>query len=419
MRRSLRLVIAAGAAAACAVTGLAACGGTDVLDQARNGGLEPCPNTAGVDRSSINLGMLYSGSPDDGDTSARFRAGVDARLGEANAKGGINGRHLGYQVADDEGSPSLNAVGGRVLARDDDTLAILQFSGASAGSAKVLSDDGVPVVDGQITDPGVGARANVFSYARPLVSQPAPSGWGDFLNEQGARRVATVALQLSPGTQAMAQAAEQSVRAAGLRVSASLQVPAGPLDRQGFADQILAADADSLIAFVPAPTFYQLVRGVREAGLGLAAIVGGPTSYDRSQLATLGDKAAGVYSFLDYTPFEINASAHKRFLAALAAHAPQAAALPDGPALVGWISADLLLRGITAAGVCPTRAGVLAGLRRQTRYDADGLLPAPINLSRGVTAVTPCYDYVRVNPKGSAFAPVSGKPKCGRVLPSQ
>ncbi|CAO5252706.1 ABC transporter substrate-binding protein [Frankia sp. AgKG'84/4] len=419
MRKTLRSVIAAGAAAACAVTGLAACGGSDILSQARNGGPAPCPTTAGVDRASIDLGMLYSGSADNGDTSARFRAGVDARLGEVNAKGGINGRRLGYRIADDEGSPSLNAAGARILARDDDTLAVLQFSEASAGSAKVLSDAGMPVVDGQITDPGIASRANVFSYSRPLVSQPAPSGWGDFLNDRGARRVAVVSLQLSPGTQAMAHAAEQSVRAADLRVSTSLQVPAGPIDRQAFADQILAADADSLIAFVPAPTFYQLVRGVREAGLGLAAIIGGPTSYDRSQLAALGDKAAGVYAFLDYTPFEINAAAHRRFLTALATHAPQAAALPDGPALVGWISADLLLRGIAAAGVCPTRAGVLAGLRQQTHYDADGLLPAPINLSRGITAVTPCYDYVRVNPKGSAFSPVSATPKCGHVLPTQ
>jgi ABC-type branched-subunit amino acid transport system substrate-binding protein len=421
MRKSLRSLVAAGAAVACTVIGLQACGGgggTDVLSQVRRGGPEPCPPAEGIGRTSISLGMLYSASQYDGDPSARFRAGVDARLGEANAKGGINGRRLTYRVEDDEASPELNAVAGRSLALGGHALGILQFSETSSGSASLLAAAGVPVVDGQITDPAVGSRPNVFSYARPMVAQPATTGWGEFLHDRGARHVATVSLQLSAGTQAMARAAEQSVRAAGLRVAGSLQVPTGPFDGQRFVQQVLEANADSLIAFVPAPAFYQIVAAARNAGLGLAAIVGNPTTYDSGQAAAVGDKASGVYAFLDYTPFEINAAAHRRFLAAMAAHAPQAATLPDGNALVGWISADLMLRGIAAAGVCPTRAAVLAGLRGQTRYDADGLLPAPINLSRGVTAVAPCYDYVRVNPEGTRFTPVTDKPQCGRVLPA-
>ncbi len=420
MRRSLRSFAAAGTAVASLVFGLTACGGGGggggILSQVRRGGVDPCAPTPGVDRSKINLGMLYSSSPYAGDPSALFRAGVDARLGEQNAKGGINGRRLSYSVEDDEAAPELNAVGGRVLAQRDQALGILQFSVAAVGSAKSLESTGVPVVDGQITDPSLSPRSNVFGYSRPTVEEPASSGWGEFLANRGAQRAVTVSLELSSATRSMARAAEKSVRAAGLKVADNLQVPSGPFDADQFADQVRDSGADSLIAFVPAPNFYQIVAAVQDAYLGLKAILGNPTSYDRSQLARVGDSAAGAYAFLDYTPFELSTPAHRRFLAAMAAYAPQAAALPDGTALIGWISADLLLRGIAAAGVCPTRAGALAGLRHQTHFDADGLLPAPINLSKGVSDIAPCYDYVQVTPDGKKFVLVPGKPRCGRIL---
>ncbi|MCM3924256.1 ABC transporter substrate-binding protein [Frankia sp. AiPs1] len=418
MRRSLRSFVAASAAVAGLVVGITACGGDggDILSQARNGGADPCAPTPGVDRDTIGLGMLYSGSPYDGDPSALFRAGVDARLGEQNAKGGIYGRRLSYRIADDEAIPALNAVGGRTLAQRDTALGILQFSVAAAGSARQLESAGVPVVDGQITDPSLAPRSNVFSYSRPAVQEPTSSGWGEFLANRGAHRAVTVSLELSSATRATADAARRSVLAAGLRVSDNLEVPSGPFDADRFADEVRDSGADSLIAFVPAPNFYQIVAAVQDADLDLKAILGNPTSYDRSQLPRVGHSAAGAYAFLDYTPFELKTPAHRRFLAAMAAYAPQAAALPDGTALIGWISADLLLRGITTAGVCPTRAGVLAGLRRQTRFDADGLLPAPINLSRGVANIAPCYDYVQVTQDGKRFVPVPGKPRCGRIL---
>ncbi|CAJ64185.1 MULTISPECIES: ABC transporter substrate-binding protein [Frankia] len=421
MRRSLRSSVAAIAAVASMVVGVTACGGGggnggDILSQARNGGSDPCAPTPGVDRDTVGLGLLYSGSPYDGDPSALFRAGVDARLGEQNAKGGIYGRRLSYRIEDDEAVPALNAVGGRALAQRDKALGILQFSVAAAGSAKQLESTGVPVVDGQITDPSLAPRSNVFSYSRPAVQEPTSSGWGEFLANRGAHRAVTVSLELSSATRSTADAARRSVLAAGLKVSDNLQVPSGPFDADRFVDEVRDSGADSLIAFVPAPNFYQIVAAVQDADLGLKAILGNPTSYDRSQLARVGDSAAGAYAFLDYTPFELNTPAHRRFLAAMAAYAPQAAALPDGTALIGWISADLLLRGITTAGVCPTRAGVLAGLRRQTRFDADGLLPAAINLSRGVANIAPCYDYVQVTQDGRKFVPVPGKPRCGRIL---
>ncbi|MCM3884282.1 ABC transporter substrate-binding protein [Frankia sp. R82] len=399
--------------------------GSSLLDQVAHGGPNPCPTTPGVDRDTIRLGMVYSGPPSNGpgalggDPSALFRAGVDARLGEQNARGGINGRRLTYQLEDDHGVPTRNAVAGRTLTGPGDALGIVQFSSASAGGAPALAAAGVPVVDGQVSDPGAASRPNVFSYSRPMGLTPASSGWGDFLYSRGARRVATVAVQLSDGTQAMAGAAQASARAAGMRVAAALLVPPGSLDADQFIEQIRAADADSVLAFVPAPTFYAIVTAARNASLGLTAILGDQTTYSQGELAAAGAKAANVYSFVDYAPFELATPAHRRVRTALATYAPQAATLTEGNALIGWISADLMLAGVSAAGRCPTRAALLAALHHLDRYDAGGLLLTPINPSKGLAAATACYDYLRVNKDGATFTPVNTTPRCGRTVTTE
>ncbi|MCK9876890.1 ABC transporter substrate-binding protein [Frankia sp. Ag45/Mut15] len=442
MRRHRRSHAAARAVITCVLVAVTGCGAHETSDAGQPGGRGdtavtksllrqvaqggyPCATTPGVDRDTIRLGMVYSGSPSGGpgdtggDPSAQFRAGVDARLGEQNALGGVDGRRLTYRIEDDHGIPTRNAAAGRSLTGAGDALGILRFSSASGGGAPELAAAAVPVVDGHVSDPGAATRTNVFSYSRPMGMSPASSGWGDFLYSRGARRVATVAVQLSDGTQAMAAAAQRSARAAGMRVAASLLVSPGPLDGEKLVEQIRAADADSVIAFVPAPTFYAIATAAHNAALGLTAILGDQTTYSKNELAAAGTRAAGVYTFVDYAPFELAAPAHQRFRTALTTYAPQAATLADGNALIGWISADLLLTGVRAAGHCPTRAALLTALRTLDHYDAGGLLLAPINPAKGLAAATACYDYLRVNKDGATFTPVSATPRCGRTVTTE
>ncbi|WP_235826346.1 ABC transporter substrate-binding protein [Candidatus Frankia alpina] len=397
------------------LAGVAACGSR--RDDRAGTVNTACATAApGVTQDGINLGLLYSGSGFGSDPSTLFRAGIDARPDEQNAKGGMNGRKITYSFRDDESVPELNLVAGRDLAEHGNVLSILQFSVAPSGSAALLEQQGVPAVEGVIPDPG--EHRNVFGYSRPLSQLPVSSGWGEFIAAKGGKRAVTISVELSAATTTLAGISAQSLRAAGVDVVTNLQVPAGAFDAARFAQQLRAAGADSLIAFVPAQTYYQIVAGARAAGVNLTVALGNLATYDRSALDLVGAAAAGAYSFLDYAPFELNTAAHRRFLAAMAAYSPQAASVPDGSTLIGWITTDLLLEGIKAAGLCPTRASVLTGLRAQTHYDAGGLLPAPIDLSKGMGNIAPCYDYVQVNKAGTGFDPVAPAPGCGHVLPA-
>lgn len=124
------------------LAGVAACGSR--RDDRAGTVNTACATAApGVTQDGINLGLLYSGSGFGSDPSTLFRAGIDARLDEQNAKGGMNGRKITYSFRDDESVPELNLVAGRDLAEHGNVLSILQFSVAPSGSAALLEQQGV------------------------------------------------------------------------------------------------------------------------------------------------------------------------------------------------------------------------------------------------------------------------------------
>src|SRR5262245_49948469 len=71
-----------------------------------SGGSNECPPTPGVTADTIKIGLIY---PDTGGGIATgFRAtpsAVAARIGEANAHGGVHGRQVVIEWRDDESNP--------------------------------------------------------------------------------------------------------------------------------------------------------------------------------------------------------------------------------------------------------------------------------------------------------------------------
>ena len=112
-----------------------------------------------------------------------------------------------------------------------------------------------------------------------------------------------------------------------------------------------------------------------------------------------------VTVFVSYTPFEAQTPGVRRFLDAMNRYAPELSDRTQLFAVHGYVSADLFLRGLELAGDCPTRAGFIDALGHST-YDADGLLPSPINLATSRGVLNNCYFFMRVNAAGTGFEPV-------------
>jgi len=80
---------------------------------------------------------------------------------------------------------------------------------------------------------------------------------------------------------------------------------------------------------------------------------------------------------------------------------------------MGYVAADLLIRGLKEAGKCPTRALFIDKLRNVTNYDGGGLAPGKISFKPGITpngTPSTCGYYLTV--KGTDLVP-DAKPTCG------
>nr|WP_261569190.1 ABC transporter substrate-binding protein [Frankia gtarii] len=364
----------------------------------------------GVTPDSVRLGLLY---PDTGNAAslfAPFRAGVDARLGVANEAGGVGGRQVQYTWRDDASNPAGNEAGARELVRTDRVFGIIESTSVASGSAAYLHGGRIPVT-GTSLEAAWTQNDNMFSYSNMISDGPSVTTWGAFVAERGGRNAIIAQSAFSATSVTMADKLALSLQAAGIRVVGRVDAT-GPIDIPGIGEKVRASGADVLVGAVTGAAFGQVVVGARAARANLRVILS-PVSYDQRLLKVFGPVLAGLYTFVDYQPFEMGAPAHQRFLAAMLKYAPQVSPPAQQAALSGWISADMFLRGLAAAGPCPSREAFIRGLRGLKGYDADGLLPAPIDFSSHFGQINRCYTFLQVAADAKHFELVPPAPRCG------
>jgi branched-chain amino acid transport system substrate-binding protein len=364
----------------------------------------------GVTADQVRLGLLY---PDTGNAASLFlpfRAGVDARLGIANDTGGVHGRRVVYSWRDDESRTSANLSAAHSLVDTDHVFGIIESTSAASGSAAFLNSREIPVT-GTSLDAAWTMYKNMFSYSNIIADGPSITTWGDFVAARGGHRAVLAQTSFSTTSLSFARELTASLGNARIPVVDTLDV-AGPIDVTEVGRRIKSSGADVLVGAVTGASFGQIVVAARLAGVNLRVILS-PTGYDQTLLRLFGPILADVYLFVDYLPFEMNTPAHQTFLQAMPKYAPQMQPPNQQAALSGWISADMFLRGLQAAGGCPTRAGMISALRAVRGYDAGGLLPGPIDFTAGFGQLNLCYTFLQVSSDAKRFEVVPPAPKCG------
>jgi ABC-type branched-subunit amino acid transport system substrate-binding protein len=366
----------------------------------------------GVTAKEIKIGFLY---PDTGSLSGgfhAFRAGVDARLGAANAGGGVAGRSLSYTWRDDASNPATNLAGARALINDDGAFGIIETTGAATGSAAFLHDREIPVT-GSGLEPAWTANDNMFTYLS-FMGSGSVSTWGDYTVSQGGHTAFILKTAFSETMRTIGEKVGASLRAVGVRVTGAAEIsPAA--DQTNIVNQIKASGADTLVALASPETLDQAVVAARRAGVSLRVAMSFSPGYDQNLLQKYGQGIAGTSYFLGTTPFELNTPAHREFLQAMSMYAPQLQPATNSGALSGWISADMMVRGLQEAGTCPTRQQFIRGFRAVKDYNANGLLPVPIDMTANFGQMNACLMFVKVNDDGTHFAPEPSA-RCGRRI---
>ncbi|MCL9760478.1 ABC transporter substrate-binding protein [Frankia sp. AiPa1] len=353
----------------------------------------------GVDDHQINLGVI---SPVSGPASGMFdavRAGVDARLGAANAVGGVHGRKIVYRWRDDQGAPQSNVAAARDLVEQQRAFGLIELSVAASGSTDYLTHQGIPVTG--------------TAYGQDRTNVVTADTQGRFVHEQGGRRAVILQPALSPAVANSAASYARSLTAAGVRMLDTITYTAGVDDPAVIGHRIAASGADTVVGVLAPKDLITVVDAIRGGGYSLKVVLSA-TGYDHELLRTFGSRMAGISVPVFYRPFELGGRGVQAYVDAMRRYAPQITEPQQDTAVAAYISTDLFLRGLQLAGACPTRGGFVAALSTVNSYDADGLI-SPMSLRAAAGQVTTCYSFVQANPAGDGFVVVEPN-LCGQNL---
>jgi Periplasmic binding protein len=125
----------------------------------------------------------------------------------------------------------------------------------------------------------------------------------------------------------------------------------------------------------------------------------------------------GDYFLSIYRPFSIPDAGTEQMAAAMQKYAHfSKTQFPTLFQYETWAGADLMIKGLQMAGPNPSRAAVIKDMRRIQAYDANGLLPNPIDYATIFGHDPPRQCVWVLLARKSGFVPVSTKAVCGTDL---
>ncbi|OHV35327.1 MULTISPECIES: ABC transporter substrate-binding protein [Pseudofrankia] len=371
----------------------------------------------GVTPDAVKIGLLY---PNTGVLSEAFksaRSGVEGRIGLANQSGGVNGRGIELIWRDDAAAASTNGTAAKELVEKDHVLGLIELSTAVSGSADYLDKSGVPVT-GLTAESLWNDHANMFSFSYLFAKGTAVTTFGLYAKAQGGTRAAVLEDAADGPSLEIANQLIASLASQGIETVDRVGYTTGSSSPTRTADEIIDSGADVIVGTVAMSSIADVLAAVRDAG-GHPKVVLSPSGYSQALVREQGPAIAGLTIWVNYTPFESASPAIQKYQKAMADFAPELDDPDQEVAVASYISTDLFLRGLEAAGPCPTRQAFITNLRKVTDYDAGGLVPGTINLSQNRGQPNTCYAFVRVNAHASGFevAKADGNGQwCGQLL---
>ncbi|MDT3444093.1 ABC transporter substrate-binding protein [Pseudofrankia sp. BMG5.37] len=418
MRSPVRTRLVRTAALAVSASGLAAslvaCGDQSAAEGA---GGSCSTTTPGITPTEVKAGMVWSDTGPAAETMRSFRAGVDARLHVANEEdGGVYGRKITYAWRDDQADQQLNLSAVQELLDQEKIFGLIYSPGAGTQSAKLLQERNIPVT-GLGSDPVWLGMNNMFSWV--YLGDGSSTTWGKFVHDQGGTRAGVFAIDTNATNGDFTQQIVASLKANDVKVVKMFYT--GEITSwQTVAQQIKANNIDALAGVLLPDAAAKLLPELAKIGITLGGslkVAQMPLGYSNSNLTTYGAALAGASIFTAIQPFELNTAGQQKFKQAMSDYAPEIQPPTQDMAVDGWISADLFIHGLQAAGKCPTRESFISGLRAVKDYDGAGMTPDASNdLSTNFRQTSTCYYAIKVSSDGSKFEPTSTTAMCGSVI---
>jgi branched-chain amino acid transport system substrate-binding protein len=372
----------------------------------------------GVTSTTVKVGLI---TEETGVASSEampgIPAGFKARIAMQNANGGVNGRKITFIIEDDTSSPAGNATAAGVeLARG--VFAVDDNSALAFGGARTFQSQGVPVVGGGYDGPEWSQDSNMFSTSySQFAKEPRYTVDPTLLRKAGANRFAVIGYGISPSSSLAAKYTSLSLQQAGFAVPyLNTSLPFGTVNTTAVALQMKQENVDSISAPIDANTELAIVNSGIQAGIKWR-YVSLATGYGQEWLDNPQAVASTQNAYFGalQVPVELHTPATIAEQAAFQKYGGFSG-IPSFDWTEGWTTADLLIKGLQAAGQNLTRESFIANLRKVTSYDAGGLLATPVNFEQYQTPPQHECGYA-VQLVGHKFVPTSTTPTCTNLVP--
>ena len=353
----------------------------------------------GVTTNSIRIGLIYPDSGPDGITSTYrgTRSGVEARIAQQNANGGVNGRTIDLVWRDDQANASTFSAAAHDLVDNEHVFGLIAQSIVVSDSAAWLNVRNVPVT-GAATTADWTRYPNFFDFGN-LFNPGVVSTFGDYVQAQGGTKALIVADPTFEVFQNLDAKIAPSLRNSQIAVVGTVSYAGTSPAR--IAAQLKSSGANALVVAAPTSAVMDIYTEAKRLGVRLKVVLG--SSIDNGgMIAQQGPQMAGLSFLSSFSP--MNSPAMLGYDDAMRRYAPQLADPYDEFALNGYVVADEMIQGLKAAGDCPTRDAFIRNLRKVTAFTGNGLI-APVDLSQPKRP-TICVDFLKVDPTGSSLAAV-------------
>ena len=291
-------IIAAGAALALVA---AACGDDDDDAEAPAETTEQGEEPSG---EPVTIGVLTSltGGPFV-PWGLQVRDGMQLAVDEINAAGGVDGRPLELEVADDQMSPEEGVAGvERLVEQGVVAIGGVISSDVGLATARVAEESETPLFLVKAGNEQILTRDSRYTFRTCLPAAPMVAGpIAQFAEEEGLTRVGAIIADYGWG-QAFRAAAEEEF---GALDGVELQVEVAPVDATDFTTYLRNLESfgpDLLVATGHPPGSGPIT--VQSADLGLDVQVTGAYAVLSEVVSAAGDAATGRYTDFDCADFE-------------------------------------------------------------------------------------------------------------------
>jgi branched-chain amino acid transport system substrate-binding protein len=349
-------------------------------------------------------------------------AGFDARIAQQNAAGGVNGHKIVPIVIDDQTSPSIITTAVQ-SAISKGVIGIVSQSPLFFSAAKYPQQAGIPVTGSYSDGPEWGEQpyTNMFASDNGSVDpkDPANTLLSKILQQHGGTVLGAYGYGISPSSARAAIGTAEAFAHAGGKVGVlDTSVPFGSVD---FTSAALTGKQKGINALVPAldnDSNYALATALKQAGVKLKAVVFA-TGYQPSVVKSPAwADVQGDYFLSLFRPWALPNAGTKQMQAAMEKYEHFTKSdFPSFGQYEAWAGADLMIRGIRMAGKDASHAAIITALRSIQSYNANGLLPQPIDYATifGHDPAKECTWVMKAEKNG--FVPVSAQPICGTDIP--